>query len=302
MIYSDAEVAAAVAEDPQSAPIPDLHKAVFALARVFVQSSWAATPADLDAARAVGASERDLSEWLQVASIQTWFTHSADAGGIALEGDAVTGPVLRHERAFYHAGNPVATLPCAPRPAAAEASGSGWLTPQAEDAKFVAAAEEARIRYGVVPGLFEAVSACADFYPRHLLALRLLEGPQSDALDARLHARVRATTVALDQCRYFEPTVLEQAERVGIGASRLADFAEPGGDSDAEQVVLGFVHKMARSAYKITADDAARFRDAGFSDTAYVEVFNTVAIQQSLDRLANCCGVVPDASALLPRN
>ncbi len=301
MIYHDATVAAAVADNPQSAPIPDLHKAVFNLARLFVQSSWSATPADLDAARAVGASERDLSEWLQIASIQTWFTHSADAGGIPLEGNAVTGPVLRHERDFYHDGNPVAALPCAPRADTREVPGSGWLEGSLDDARFVAAAAEARGRYGLTPRLFEAISACPDFYARHLLALRLLERPQSDALDARLHARVRAATVALDRCGYFEPTVLEQARRAGISASKLADFADPGGDSDTEQVVLAFVHKMARSPYRITADDAARFRQSGLSDSAYVEVFNTVAIQQSLDRLANCCGVAADASALLPR-
>ena len=71
MIYPDANVARAVGEDPQSAPIPELHKAMFRLAELFVKRSWQATPEDLDAMRREGASDYDLADWLQIASTQT---------------------------------------------------------------------------------------------------------------------------------------------------------------------------------------------------------------------------------------
>ena len=64
-------------------------------------------------------------------------------------------------------------------------------------------------------------------------------------------------------------------------------------------MVLEFALKATRNAYKITAKDAQIFRDAGLTEEAYVDVLNTVAIQTSLDRLANCLGVVPDESPIL---
>ena len=50
---------------------------------------------------------------------------------------------------------------------------------------------------------------------------------------------------------------------------------------------------------QIAADDAQRFRSAGFDDESYIDVFNTVAIQTSLDRLANSIGVSADDRPLL---
>ena len=50
----------------------------------------------------------------------------------------------------------------------------------------------------------------------------------------------------------------------------------------------------------INEDDAQRFREVGLDDEAYVDVLNTVAIQTSLDRLANSLGVRPDQQPLLP--
>jgi hypothetical protein len=40
----------------------------------------------------------------------------------------------------------------------------------------------------------------------------------------------------------------------------------------------------------------------GLDDEAYVDVLNTVAIQTSLDRLANVLGVRVDEQPLLPRD
>ncbi len=52
----------------------------------------------------------------------------------------------------------------------------------------------------------------------------------------------------------------------------------------------------------IRLKDAQSFREAGLSDETYIDVFNTVAIQQSFDRLANCIGVAADTKPLVARN
>jgi alkylhydroperoxidase family enzyme len=302
MIYQDPDVARNVGEDPQSAPIPELHKAMFRLAKTFVQNSWEASSEEIETLRTLGASERDISEWLQIASIQTWFTHSADAGGIPLEGDAVTGPVLKHERIFYHEGAIQDREPISVAANGAEPAGNSWLREDRTNPSYTNAATWAEQRYGFAPGLFDALSACPDFYPRHQLALELLEGPQSKSLNPSLHALVRATVVSVDRCGYFGPTVTEMLRSTGAGTTDLEVLRESP-DSHFEEpqtrVVLAFVQKMARHAFKITEADAEAFRAVGLGHEVYVDVFNTVAIQQSLDRLANCCGLTADGGPLL---
>lgn len=302
MIYPKADVARAVGEDPQTAPIPELHKAMFRFAELFVNRSWQASPESLDVIRAEGVSDRDLADWLQIACIQTWFTHSADAGGIPMDRDAVSGPVMFHERSFYHAQP-------APEPASTTnpsvAATLGWLHAPCTGVQYETAARWAQNHYGFVPNLFKSVSACPDFYSRHQLALELLDGPQSKSLPAALHALVRATVIALDHSSYFEPSAEQLLHREVEGVMDLdilrMDPSEHIRDQQS-QVVLRFVHKMVKNAYKITGDDAQSFREAGLSDETYIDVFNTVAIQQSFDRLANCIGVAADTKPLLARN
>ena len=40
LLYPDASIATKIVEDPQTAPIPDLHKAMYAWVKKFVRSSW----------------------------------------------------------------------------------------------------------------------------------------------------------------------------------------------------------------------------------------------------------------------
>ena len=302
MIYPKADVARAVGEDPQTAPIPELHKAMFRFAELFVKRSWQASPASLDVMRAEGVSDQNLADWLQIACIQTWFTHSADAGGIPMDRDAVAGPVMFHERSYYHAQPaPEPTLPTGP----GATTTHGWLYAPCTGVQYEIATQWAQNHYGFVPNLFKSVSACPDFYPRHQLALELLEGPQSKSLPARLHALVRATVIALDHSSYFEPSAESLLHRAAEGVTDLDTLRKDPSEhiqDHRSQVVLRFVHKMVKNAYKITGDDAQSFREAGLSDETYIDVFNTVAIQQSFDRLANCIGVAADTKPLVARN
>ncbi len=282
--------------------IPEMHKAMFSMAERFVKHSWTSTADDIQHLRDLGVSDLDISEWLQIASIQTWFTNSADAGGIPMEGNAITGPVMRHERAFYHESRPAndAQISSSGADTATSACATGWLSAPCEGDAFASCAAWSNERYGFVPNLMQGLSACADFYSRHQLALELLERPQSDSLSDSLHALVRARVIAMNNSHYFMPTAQAMLDRSspGVMMSDLASDSFAVEDS-SNQMVLDFVAKMVRNPYKIVADDAQRFRDAGFDDESYIDVFNTVAIQTSLDRLANSIGVSADDRPLL---
>ena len=88
-----------ILDDVESAPIPELHKAMFRWVKRFVSSSWDMTADDTQALRDAGVSEDEIVNWANIACLQTWWVMSADGGGIPLEGNAVTGPaVQRHPR------------------------------------------------------------------------------------------------------------------------------------------------------------------------------------------------------------
>jgi hypothetical protein len=69
-----------------------LHRELVRFAEKFVRSSWGTTPQDLGRLRGAGLSDRDIVQWATLGSTQSWFTMSADGGGIPLEGEALTGP------------------------------------------------------------------------------------------------------------------------------------------------------------------------------------------------------------------
>jgi hypothetical protein len=50
----------------------------------------------------------------------------------------------------------------------------------------------------------------------------------------------------------------------------------------------------------VTEKDADGFRDAGLDDAAYLDVLDTTAIQNALDRLSWALGVPADTKPLLP--
>jgi uncharacterized peroxidase-related enzyme len=306
MMYPDPAVAKAVGEDPQTADIPELHKAMFRWMELFVKRSWQASADDIAELKALGATDRDLADWLQIASTQVWFTSSADAGGIPMEANQVTGPVMRRERSFYHDQElREEAVPASAGSSTSAVTSHGWLAALCEGAAYDAAAADAMSRYRLVPNLFAAVSACPDFYARHQLALDLLEGPQSVTLTPFMHALVRAATVVWNRCDYFAPTAKALLERRAEGALKYeALLPDPLAiaRNTQERAVLAFAEKLISNPYKITAKDAQSFRDAGLDDAAYVDVYNTVAIQTSLDRLANCIGVTADSEPLLSAN
>ena len=305
-LYPDPAVRQQILEDAQSAPIPDIQKEMFRFAERFVRNSWEMGPDDLARLREAGLSEADVVSWATLGSTQSWFTMSADGGGIPLEGDAAVGPGVGLTRERYEAtaegllapaiGEPV-TAPTAPR------SEVAWVGMDLESEGYREAARWAEDRYGFVPNLLRAASLQPGYYRRHLLALELLERPQSEPLSGTHHAMVRALVSQITRCTYSQPTARALlARECGDGAWDRIAAGEAVTDGDAqERVVLDFAAKVARNAYKVTEKDAQGFRDVGLDDAAYVDVLNTTSIQVALDRMANALGVRPDGRPILPR-
>jgi alkylhydroperoxidase family enzyme len=124
-----------------------------------------------------------------------------------------------------------------------------------------------------------------------------------------LHALARAATVAIDRSDYFKPTARALLAHQSEGVLTFDELAEDlardqaqGPYDDQQRTVLAFADKLTRHPYKITEKDAQSFRDAGLDDAAYVDVYNTVAIQSSLNRMANCVGVQADAVPLIRKD
>ena len=309
LLYPERETRDALLADPATAPIPPLHRELFRFAERFVQSSWNASPQDLERLHAAGLSQRDIVQWATLGSTQSWFTMSADGGGVPLERDALTGPGVGRARESYEAA-PEGLLAAAPnedgpshRSASADDGAQCWVETDESSDAYRDAARWAEERYGCVPNLLRAVSLQPGFYPRHRFALELLEGPRSSSLSPRHHAMVRALVSHLNQSRYSEPTTTALLARVdpepGL-LSRIREEALEDGWSAPDRVVLGLATRFARSAYKVTEKDAISLREVGLDDEAYVDILNTVAIQTSLDRLTNTLGVRPDPLPLLP--
>ncbi|MBW2291828.1 MAG: hypothetical protein JRG89_05150 [Deltaproteobacteria bacterium] len=310
LLYPDSDTREALLADPSTAPIPQLHRELFRFAEKFVRGSWTMGSEDLQRLREAGLSDADIVQWATLGSTQSWFTMSADGGGIPMDGDALTGPGVGRTRDSYEAtpGGLLAASDDAPFSSSAETDGAiAWVTTDESAKESCDAASWAEQRYDCVPNLFRAVSLQPSFYRRHRLALQLLEAPQSESLSARHHAMVRVLVSHLGRSRYSAPTsraLLSQIEGGDQLVDRICkeslDDALGSDWSPIDRTVLSLAAKFARNAYKVTDKDAIGLREAGLDDEAYVDILNTVSIQTSLDRLANALGVRPDPVPLLP--
>jgi hypothetical protein len=275
--------------DIDNADIPEIHKLMFEWVKAFTLDSANLTQSHIDKLIAQGVPVREIVSWANLCATQTWFVMSADGGGIPLEREAVTGSVIGHDRAHYHSSTAVTT----PSPPLTSCAGDATCWVPVDEKGYSAIVQWSKNRYGFVPNLLKSLSLSPEFYPRHTLALELLERPQSPTLSARQHAMVRRLVNRLNQGSYLDSTTarLLQIRKGSIDAAET---------SEQDKVVLGFAEKLVRHAYKVTAADAESFRDSGLDDAAYVDVLNTVSIQTSLDRVANALGVQPDQRELLP--
>ena len=303
LVYPDASIAAQIVEDPQTAPIPDLHKAMYAWVKKFVRSSWEMTAADVESLRDAGATDEQIAHWAQIACMQTWWVMMGDGGGVTLDSGMEVGPVVGKTRPYYQKAEP-GLLAAAPDGSARTqtADGNGWIGIDENSPGFHQAADAAKARYGFIPNLLRATSRAAEILPRHQLAIELLEGPQSESLSPRRHALVRAIASQMNRSNYFEASVRAMVENTAEGPSEYDKISGPWNPEawdETDRVVLEFAIKTARNAYKITEKDAQRFHQIGLDDQAYVDVLNTVAIQTSIERLTNSLGIAADEKPLL---
>ena len=308
LLYPNADVRDALLADPETAPIPQLQREAFRFAEKFVRGSWTATPEDLERLRKAGLAESEIVKWATLGSTQSWFTMSADGGGVPLEGDAATGPGVGRTRDSYEAvaGGLLAAPADSDLPTGLSFDDAiAWVAIDEAGEEYSEAASWAERRYGFVPNLFRAVSLQPTFYQRHQLALEVLEAPQSESLSIRHHAMVRMLASHLARGRYSEPTARALLSRVAGGAELADRLTKEPLDLDwspVDRAVLALARKFACNSYKVTEKDAIGLREVGLDDEAYVDILNTVSIQTSLDRLANVLGVQSDSRPLLARS
>jgi uncharacterized peroxidase-related enzyme len=295
-----------VVEDFRSAPIPEIHKMLFSWVERFTRGSWDLTIADVEALRKAGLSDKDVVDWAQNATLQTWVVMSADGGGVSLDSEAAQGNAVGFTREAYHGaegGLTAADVTSQPVARQMPKNEIAWVDVDLDNEGYSEAAAWARDRYGFVPNLFTAESLSPGHYELHKEALTLLERPQSGALSPTRHAMVRALVSNLNRSAYSSHTtrqlLLDLSGDEALVAAITTDYTQHDLDP-CDKLVLDFAAKMARNSYKVVPADAQAFRDAGLGDEAYVDVLNTTSIQTSLDRLTNALGVTPDAQPLLP--
>lgn len=84
-----------------------------------------------------------------------------------------------------------------------------------------------------------------------------------------------------------------------LGAPEVAAAVASGGDDGldpAEQEVVRFAAKVARSAAEVTADDVERLRAQGLTDVEVLDVVLTVAARCFFSTVLDATGTLPDAA------
>jgi uncharacterized peroxidase-related enzyme len=306
-LYTDQATPDALLAEPATAPIPTLHRELFRFAEKFVRGSWTMTSEDIERLRIAGLSDSEIVQWATLGSTQSWFTMSADGGGVPLDSGALSGPGVGRTRDTYGARREglLAAPPETSIPSRSASTGGhdvAWVETDESSDEYGETARWAEARYGCVPNLLRAVSLSPAFYRRHRMALELLEAPRSASLPPRQHAMVRVLASHLCRSRYSEPTSNALLARVGCEpdlADRIRTEPLDSKWSPIDRAVLSIATKFARNTYKVGEKDAISLRDVGLDDEAYIDILNTVAIQTSLDRLANVLGVRSDPVPLL---
>jgi len=303
-VYRDPAVVRSIAEDPEGAPIPDAHKVVFRWTGKLVKQPWTLGADDIAQLRGLGLSERAIAHWAARGASQSWFTMCADGAGVDLDGGALAGPAVGRDRGVYEGECRPETkddLGCAKPGSTERRSDSAWIETLEQGEAFEFAAQRATERWGCVPHILRAVSLLPEWLDRHAYMLQLLERPQSELLPAWVHARVRARVAELNRSVWAKPTIDALLARHAPG---------PGHGGRIDELALTLATKLVEAPWKVTEKDAIAFRDAGLDDAAYLDVLDTTAIQNALDRLSFALGVpadsgprrVPESDGVFPQH
>lgn len=295
----------AIGRDLEAAELPAEQKVVLRWVRGYTQRSSALTSGDIDDLRSAGLPDSQIVALAATCGAQSWFTHHSDGGGAEF-------PALLHDRDWYAAGPP-ATAPAGDREATNgrtrtdqerledNTGGVAWVQTDIPSPELVAASAHAIDRYGFVPNVLRAASACPWQLATCVTGLELLDRSQSAVLSPAEHALVRAITVRHNRSRYWAPTVRALLIDNSIPSEVLDEATDPVDVAwdDRSRVLVQFTTKLVTASFKVVESDAERFRQAGLSDAGYVDVLGTVATQTMFDRTTNALGVDPDTAPLL---
>jgi alkylhydroperoxidase family enzyme len=289
-VYENADVIRAIAENPEHADIPELHKLVYRWTEKFVTKPWQLGADDIAQLRGAGISDREITQWVVRASSQSWFTMCADGAGVELDGGLAVGPAVGRERIAYERECKPAMftreIPLVPGSSERRSSIS-WVETVESGETFARVEQDSQNRWGTMPVLLRAISSLPESLEIHTYMLQLLEKPQSEALPPRTHALVRAEVATTNRTSWANATI----------DTLLARHTGPLDEIDL--MATSLAKKLVLTPWKVTGKDAEAFRGQGFEDEVYLDVLNTTAIQNALDRLSWALGVPDDAVPLL---
>jgi alkylhydroperoxidase family enzyme len=267
-----------------------MHKLVYRWTEKFVTKPWQLDGDDIAMLRGAGLSDREITQWAVRAASQSWFTMCADGAGVDLDGGLSAGPAVGRERIAYESD-------CAPvrfnhesvdpNGDASRHSEAAWVETNETSEPFRRAQQVAEARWGTVPFLLRAISSLPEVVDTYSYMLQLLERPQSNELPPGTHALVRAEVATINRSTWSAATINELLAQNPVGSEPI------------DQMAIRLAKKLVLTPWKVTGKDAAMFRDAGLKDEVYLDVLNTTAIQNALDRLSWALGVPDDGKPLL---
>ena len=299
------EIARQLREEPVGRDLFDGNEATQALAAWGQKIAWAPqhlTRQDFEQICGIGLSAEHVVNLTQRASVQSHFAMGCSCAGA--DNLASANLPLRQLIGFEEfADGAQPNLTALPRnrdveySTGFEAGQTSWVPkpdlPLDDDVYAPVLSE-----LGWVPNLFKAVGRAPEYISRHLHALNLLEKPQTPELKSGHHAMARLLTCRVLGSAYFLPTAKHLLSRI-TGNDGLSDsidnWTSDSEWTDEDRAVLAFGQKIVCNAYKITQEDVNSVRSTmGWSDVGFADFMNTVAVQDSLCRLANALGVTPD--------
>ena len=145
-----------------------------------------------------------------------------------------------------------------------------------------------------VPGILKSLSARPDFLKEAVAfsdTLLFSEGHLS-----RLHKEMIGSYASfLNDCPYCLDSHAFFLKLQGASDQTVAAFVkgevEDAGLSDAEVALMHYVKVVTQGAYRSTADDVQKLRDAGWKEEQISEAVYVVALFAMFNRIANAFGV-----------
>ena len=119
------------------------------------------------------------------------------------------------------------------------------------------------------------------------------------ALDLKTRERIALAVAAVNGCEYCDAAHSFTGFTLAKLSREEVEFARQGTSADPHAAaVTAFARKVAEARGKVTADDLAAIREAGFSESQIVEIVAVVAENFFTNLINNVAGTEVDFPAI----